>query len=60
MTYYGRIPQNIWTIGVQQLQGAEQVTSGGAPRTRGLHTTQEIIETNFIRIIFVCNKSLLS
>ena len=36
----------------------EQVTSGGAPRTRGLRTTQEIIETNFMRIIFVCDKSI--
>ena len=29
-----------WMIGVQQLQGAEQVTSGGAPRTRGLRMTE--------------------
>ena len=28
-----------WTIGVQQIQGAEQAMSGGAPKTRGLRTT---------------------
>ena len=29
-----------WMIGIQQIQGAEQVTSEGAPRMRGLRMTE--------------------